>query len=214
VQYRIADVVAWAYGHADAKTLLEQAATREVVRYFAGVDFLEVMSTGRERAATELRQKIQAHANELNLGAEILFVGLQDIHPPTTVASDFEAVNAAAQGVESKVLRAQGVTNQTLLLAQATANRTVSVAQGAALRRTTGAASQAARFANQVAAYSAAPDVYPQRLYLQTFATASAGVRKYVIAPTNTHDVLQLNLEEKPQFDIPSMNVPVEPPKK
>lgn len=212
VQYRIADVVAWAYGHADAEKLIEQAATREVVRYFAGVDFLEIMSTGRERAAAELQTKIQTRADELKLGVEILFVGLQDIHPPTSVSADFEAVNAAAQDVESKILRAQGLTNQTLLLAQADANRTVSVAQGAALRRTTGAAAQAARFANQIKAYDAAPDVYPQRLYLQTFATASAGVRKYVVAPTNTHDVFQLNLEEKPQFDIPSIGV--EPPKK
>jgi regulator of protease activity HflC (stomatin/prohibitin superfamily) len=211
VQYRIADVRAWAYGHAAADTLLEQAATREVVRYLAGVDFLEIMSDGRERAASELREKIQTRANELKLGVEILFVGLQDIHPPTTVAGDFEAVNGAAQDVESKILRAQGTTNKTLLLAQADANRIVSVAEGGAMRRTTSAAAQAVRFENQIAAFDAAPTVYPQRLYLQTFATASAGVRKYVIAPTNTQDVVQLNLEDKLRPDLLDINV--EPPK-
>ena len=214
VQYRITNVVDWAYGHAAAEQLLEQISTREVVRYLAGVDLLAIMSTDRERAGNELRARIQARATELKLGAEIIFVGMQDIHPPTGVAADFEAVNGAAQDVEAKILRAQGETNKTILLAQANAQQAVRVAQGDALRRTASTAAQAARFANQIVAYQSAPEVYPQRLYLQAFATASAGARKYLVAPTNTHNVFQVNLEDK-TMQIYDISVPsVTPPGK
>ena len=212
VQYRITNVLNWAYGHASAADLLHELTMREVVRYLAGVDFLDIMSVDRTRAADTLRQRIQARAAELNLGAEIIFVGLQDIHPPTTVAADFEAVNAAAQTVQAKILKAQGETNWVILLAQAEALEKVRAADGAALRRVTGATAQAARFTNQIAAYTAAPDVYPQRLYLQTVARATAGARKYIVAPTNTHDVIQLDLQDKLRADLLDINV--EPPKK
>ena len=212
VQYRITNVLDWAYGHASAAELLQQLATREVVRHLAGVDFLDIMSVDRAQAAAELRQRIHARAAELKLGVDILFVGLQDIHPPTSVAKEFEAVNAAAQEVQAKILRAQGETNKTVQLAQAESQEKIRAAEGAALRRTTGATAQAARFANQIAAYNAAPTVYPQRLYLQTVARATAGTRKYLVAPTNTHDVIQLNLEDKLRPDLLDINI--EPSKK
>ena len=212
VQFRIADVRAWAYGHADAQALLEQLATREVVRYLAGVDLLDIMSTGRAQAAETLTKRIQARADELNLGVEILLVGLQDIHPPTTVAAAFEAVNGAAQEVQAKVLKAQGETNKIVLLAQAEGVEKIRAAEGAAVRATTSAAAQGARFANQVAAYNVAPEVYSSRLYLQTVAKAAAGTRKYLIGPTNTHNVFQIDLQDKLRPDL--YDAPIEPPKK
>jgi membrane protease subunit HflK len=196
VQFRIKDIHAWAYGHEDAQALLEQLATREVVRYLASVDLLDIMSVGRANAAEELKKNIQASANQLNLGAEILFVGLQDIHPPTTVASAFEAVNGAEQEVQTKILTAEGATNAIVLLAQAKAIETTNGASGDAIRVTTTATARAARFTNQMAAYQAAPEVYPRLLFVQTIASAAANTRNYVIGATNTHRVTQLDLKE------------------
>jgi membrane protease subunit HflK len=196
VQFRITDIHAWAYGHFDAQALLEQLATREVVRYLASVDLLDIMSAGRAKAADELKKNIQASVNERNLGAEILFVGLGDIHPPTTVAGDFEAVNGAEQEVQAKVFKAQGETNAIVLLAQAKAIETTNAASGAAIRATTTAAARAARFTNQIAAYQVAPEVYASRIHLQAVASAAAHTRKYLIGATNTHNVFQIDLKE------------------
>lgn len=212
VQFHITNVLAWAYAHEDAKTLLEQLATREVVRYLAGVDLIEIMSTGREKAAADLHQRIQNRANELNLGVEILFVGLQDIHPPTKVAADFEAVVGARQEIEAKVLKAQGDAAKTIPTAQAKAQQMIREAESEALSRVTAAAATAARFTNQIAAYKAAPDVYLQRLYLQTLAQSSGGARKYVIGTTNISEVDQLNLEDKLSSIYERVGVP--PPEK
>jgi modulator of FtsH protease HflK len=202
IQYRITNVLAWAYGQAEPESLLQQAATREIVRYFAGVDFFDIMAANRASAAAELRTRIQSRADELNLGVEVFFVGLQDIHPPVKVASSFEDVNGAAEEVNSKILKAEGDTNRTVVLAQATARAEVLVAEGAAQQRVSSARADAARFTNQIAAYQAAPEVYPGRVYLQTVARAAADARKYVIGPTNVHGVFQINLEDKIAPDI------------
>ncbi len=97
VQFQITNVTDWAYNNADATNLLQSLATREVARFLAGADLNNVMSSNRLEAAETLRDNIQTSANEYKLGAKIIFVGLQDIHPPTTVAGDYEKVIGAEQ---------------------------------------------------------------------------------------------------------------------
>jgi membrane protease subunit HflK len=86
VQFQITNVFDWAYQNADPTNLLQDLAERKVAQYLAGVDLNDVMSSNRQAAALELGAQIQAAANEHHLGVKIIFVGLQDIHPPVTVA--------------------------------------------------------------------------------------------------------------------------------
>ena len=84
-----------------------QISTREVVRYLVGVDVNEIMSTTRFAAAEELKKRIQARADELKLGVHILFVGLQDVHPPVEVGEAYERVVGAKQKREADILKAK-----------------------------------------------------------------------------------------------------------
>ena len=59
-----------------------------------------------------------------------------------------------------------------------------------------------------VPAFQAAPSVYAKRAYLQTLVRGAVDARKYVLATTNTQDVLQYNLEDKISSGILG-NVPV-----
>jgi len=156
----------------------------------------------------ELRSRIQKRADELNLGAEIVYVGLQDIHPPVSVASDYEAVVGATQDKESTILAAQGDAARTNLLARADAIKKVRESENLKLRRTTAAAAQAAQFANQLVAFNAAPNVFTNRTYLQTLSHAISAPRKYVIISTNVQEVFQLNLEDKIRADLMDINIP------
>jgi len=99
VQFQITNVTDWVYKNSAPDALLEALATREVIHYFAGVDLNDVLSQGRLQAADALRERIQASANARSLGAKIIFVGLQDIHPPTAseVAATYEKVVGAEQ---------------------------------------------------------------------------------------------------------------------
>ena len=128
VQFQITNVLAWAYTNAEPANLLQDLATREVVHYLAGVDLNDVMSHTRLEAAQELRSQIQAAVDEYHLGAKIIFVGLQDIHPPVKVAGDYEKVVGAEQTKLAKILDAQAMAIRTNALAGAQAFTTTNVA--------------------------------------------------------------------------------------
>lgn len=208
VQYQITDLTAWAYNNEDAPSLLEDLATREVVRYLVGADMNEIMSSGRLEAAEQLRQRIQAAADSKKLGAKVVAVGLQDLHPPVKVAPDYEKVIGAIHSKAAKILAARADEIKTNALAEAQATNVINVASAARTRREIDALAQAALFTNQIPAYKAAPGVYVQRAYLQAFADSTANARKYVLLTTNTHDVLQFDLQDKIRADIMNVGVP------
>jgi membrane protease subunit HflK len=213
VQYQISDLPAWAYNHRNASELLEKIGTREVVRYLVSIDMLEMMSSGRFQAGEELRNRIQQRADELKLGAKILFVGLQDVHPPVAVARSYEAVVGADQKKKADILNAQADRVRISARAQSRSVELKQAAEADKIRVTTSAAAYAALFTNQLYAFNASPSVYPQRAYLQTLMRGGSSTRKVIIATTNTTGVIMLNLEEKFRPDILDIPLPSAPKK-
>ncbi len=208
VQFQITNLTSWAYNNEAPDELLQKVATREVVHYLVSVDLNDIMSRGRAAAATALQERIQKAADDRDLGAKIVFVGLEDIHPPVAVAGSYEKVVGARQTREAKILGAKAYRAQTNSLASAESFRRLRDAEAQRERLSASALARAASFTNQVPAYSASPSVYWQRAYLRTMARASAGARKYVIATTNTSDVINLNLEDKIRPDLLDVTLP------
>ena len=213
VQYQVTNLLAWAYNNEDADSLLHHAATREVVRHLVGADLNHIMSDGRLEASRELASRIQAAADQLKLGARIISVGLQDLHPPVKVAPDYEKVVGADQTRQAKILAAQADAIRTNAMAEAEASAITNAAAADRVAQEIGAVSRAALFTNQIPAFQAAPSVYAQRAYLRTFVNATAGARKYIILTTNTDDVVVFDLQDKIREDLlNTLNVPA--PKK
>jgi membrane protease subunit HflK len=210
VQFQITNVTDWAYNNADATNLLQSLATREVARFLAGADLNNVMSSNRLEAAETLRDNIQTSANEYKLGAKIIFVGLQDIHPPTTVAGDYEKVIGAEQTMFAISNAALAYAISNVALAGAQAFTTTNLADASRLQLEVSRYAQAALFTNQIPAFEAAPSVYKQRVYFQTFADATRNARKYVLLVTNTQDVVIFDLEDKIRADLLNATVPNE----
>ncbi len=208
VQFVISNVTDWAYNNADAGQLLERLATREVVNYLVSVDVEDIMAKGRIAAAAELKARIQASAKAQKLGAEIVFVGLQDIHPPVSVAESYEAVNSALQQREGIILSAEGDRAQILPAAAADAKQRVLEAETYRLRKMSDAIAIAGRFTNQLFAYKASPTVFAYRSYLDSLTKAIAPTRKTVLGVTNTDDVIILDLQEKVRQDLLGVNIP------
>ena len=212
VQFQITNLNAWAYNNTEPDHLLEKIATREVVLYLVNADLNELMAGGRGAAAEGLRQRIQSAADQRQLGARIIMVGLQDIHPPVAVAGAYQKVVGARQAAEAKINAARAYAITTNALAGSIARRTVLGAEAEATRTKTIGLARAASFTNQVPAYRAAPEIYTTRAYLQTLARQGGNVRKYVVATTNTDDVIQFDLTEK--YERSLLDVQVPPPKK
>jgi regulator of protease activity HflC (stomatin/prohibitin superfamily) len=208
VQYQIRNVNDFAYKHVNGGRLLEEIATREVVRYLVGVDIFDIMSSGREKASADLQKLIQEQADARELGVKILFVGLQDIHPPVKVAPSYELVIGTRQEMESAKRKAEGYAARTLALADSEAQKRIFDAEAYHVKKVSAAQAQAARYKNQLAGYMASPTVFTNRAYLEAWAHGSTNARKYVLAATNTTDSIQFDLKDTLREDLTEITVP------
>ena len=128
-------------------------------------------------------------------------------------APDFAALPMGKYVEPEKILAARADEIKTNALAEAKATNIINVASANRIRIESDALAQAALFTNQIPAFKAAPSVYVQRAYLQALSASTAGARKYVLLTTNTHDVLQFDLQDKIRADILN-DVGVQPVKK
>jgi regulator of protease activity HflC (stomatin/prohibitin superfamily) len=117
-------------------------------------------------------------------------------------------VVGAVQTKRAKILGALADEIRTNALADAQALTVVNRAKGERTAREIGALAQAGLFTNQIPAFHAAPSVYAQRAYLQTFARATANARKYILLTTNTHDVIIFDLQDSVARDLLQLKVP------
>lgn len=180
--------------------------------FLVGADLNHIMSDGRLESSEELVRRVQNAADGLKLGARIISVGLQDLHPPVKVAPDYEKGGWLYQTRQAKVLAAHADAIRTNAMAEAESSTSTNSATDRVAREI-GATARAALFTNQIPAFEAAPSVYTQRAYLRTFVNATAGARKYILLTTNTDDVVVFDLQDKIREDLlNTLNVPA--PKK
>ncbi|MBI3881280.1 MAG: protease modulator HflK [Verrucomicrobia bacterium] len=208
VQFEVTNVLHWARGHADSAKLLEQLAFREATKLLVGLDYDQLLAAGRLTAAEELRRRIQQRVEALGLGVAVVFVGMNDIHPPVALAAAYEDVIGAYQEKQAKILVAEGERAERVPLAGAEAHKKVSEAQSYKLARISSVAATAGQFTNQLAAFRASPEVYVRRQYLQTLTAAVAPVRKLVLGTSNASEVINLNLEDKIRTDLLDVTLP------
>jgi len=123
VQYRIKDLYSFIYNHNEPEKLLESICYRELTKFAASArievdtetDMNEsLLGAGRAEAKRILTSRIQAAADKAGLGVEIVFLGLQGIHPPPEVAADYQKVVGAVQKKQAIILGAHAERNKTL----------------------------------------------------------------------------------------------------
>jgi len=123
VQYRIKDLYSFIYNHNEPEKLLESLCYRELTKFAAsaGIEVddeaaLErsLLGAGRAQAKRILTSRIQAAADEVGLGVEVVFLGLQGVHPPMRVATDYQRVIGAVQRKQAIMLWSLAERNKTL----------------------------------------------------------------------------------------------------
>jgi membrane protease subunit HflK len=123
VQYRVKDLYPFIYNHNEPEKLLKSICYRELTKFAASAKIEtdeqkgiedSLLGAGRTAAARTLTERIQKAVDEQGLGIEIVFVGLQGIHPPPEVAADYQKVIGAVQKKQALILDAQAERNNTL----------------------------------------------------------------------------------------------------
>jgi len=219
VQYRINDLTNWVYKTDNAGAMLQKLSMREVTRYLIGVDINVLMGPGRTKAQEELKKAIQQQANASELGAEIVFVGLQDIHPPVGqneqskatggVAESYEKVNVAQLHSETNRLGALQYKAGKVPQARGLAAEFLADAHSQSTNKVALAGAEAGRFGHQISAFNAAPSVYATRSKLETFVETTRGARKYILSNPDNRDIINLELQDKLRSDL--LDVTVDP---
>lgn len=247
VQYRIKDLYSFVYEHDEPEKVLEFICYRELTRYAASAK-LEVddqtsaehslLGAGRTEARKILTERIQKAADDEKLGVEIVFLGLQGIHPPTEVAADYQKVIGAVQKKQTLILFAQTERNSDLSALVGSAQKADDLydlavryrqaeaanedkekigdeldkafaqakgrifnmlreAQSNAFENVILAKATGERFAGQLEAYRAAPEIYLHQQRLATLEAALSQIRKYVIvADKDDKLVITIDVEE------------------
>jgi membrane protease subunit HflK len=170
VQFKIKDPYAFLFKVRNVdETLrsLSEAAMRSVV---GDHSVNEVLTTGRQKVASQAKEVLQALADRYDAGVDIQQVVLQDVNPPDPVKPSFNEVNQAIQEKERAINEAQAELNKEIPRARGEAEQAIRAAEGYSIERVNRAKGEAGRFASVHAEYKRNPDVTRRRLYLETLA--------------------------------------------
>jgi regulator of protease activity HflC (stomatin/prohibitin superfamily) len=125
--------------------------------------------------------RLQSEVDALQLGLEIVFVGLKDIHPPVAVASAYQDVISAEEQKEADIYLGRQYAADQVPRAQEEATRLLTSARAAATAKVAAATGEAARFTSLAAAHRENPAVFRQRLKYETLETVLPRPEKIIL---------------------------------
>jgi len=125
IEYRIRDLYDFTYGYVDPERVLESISYQELSRYAAGISSADLMGKGRREFDRMMRHTLQERCEELGLGIDLVFVTLQEAHPPSEseVASTFQNVVAAEIRKSAAIASARGNAQRILTLTAGSVDR-------------------------------------------------------------------------------------------
>lgn len=184
---RRGDLYRYAYLHADPQASVRATFEREMTAILAGAPLSSLL--GGAAAPTSpspatIAKRLQAAADRARLGIEVVAFNLEDARPTSSrVGKAYQQVIGAKEAragairlseIEARLIKDSTPAEVSLLLEQARAQR---------YQLTQRAKARARRFAGQMNAYEAAPDVYERRLLLEVLEESLSGARKFVVPP-------------------------------
>jgi modulator of FtsH protease HflK len=182
VQYRAADPVKWLFQVRNPEETLQQvseSAIREVVGQSTLDDVLE--GSSRPLITQRTQVLIQRTLNDYNTGIELTSVNLPDVQVPDPVVPAQHDTNKARADQARVIKEAQAYASILIPQAQGYAAKAQQDAQAYKARIVSLAEGQAARFSALATAYTRAPEVTRERLYLETMESVLQHANKVII---------------------------------
>jgi membrane protease subunit HflK len=181
VQYKIKDPYQYLFKVKNVEAMLRDISEASMRAVVGDHSVNEVLTTGRQRVATEAKVLLQGLADRYETGVDIQQVVLQDVNPPDPVKPSFNEVNQAIQEKERAINEAYAELNRELPRARGEAEETLRGAEGYAIERLNRAKGEADRFVRIHEEYRKAPDVTRRRLYLETVSDVLQRAKQKVV---------------------------------
>ena len=181
VQFRISDPRAWRYHTQNPTDALRAIAYRAVMKSTVGRTLTQALSENVATLTAQMHAMVQADADALGLGVEVVGFTVGGMHPPVGVAADYQAVVSAALRKTTAAIEAQAYRNEIVPANEADviARENAARADGAAALGK--AAGEAWSFRALESEYRAAPEEYRFRRRLETLENGLKGLHFTVL---------------------------------
>ncbi len=184
-RYRVKDPAAFSLYGAQAESILRVEVTAAMVRSLGEMGVDRVLSDGRKDLIAAAVRRTQTALDAVESGMELTSIELIRLTPPEDLAPDFNAVQSAFIGAETRRKDALGYAQAAVPQAQASAETAVQGARAAAAADLSLASGEAQAFRDLAREYRSNPAVVRERLYRDGIerAVANAGAIRLVLPP-------------------------------
>jgi regulator of protease activity HflC (stomatin/prohibitin superfamily) len=134
------------YEVADPESLIREAGSRIVLRFFNSRTLMAVLGERRDDVAASLREALAADLDSHHAGIEIVSVLIEEIHPPPGAAAAYHAVQAAEINASASISDERGRAKRVAGVAQQEAHQLTTAATATAVERVDAANADAYRF--------------------------------------------------------------------
>lgn len=180
-QYQVTDPAAYLFGSREPARLVHNTLNAVLIEKLAGMPVDAALTTGKAALQLEVEQAAQAMLDRYACGVQLVSTTLEAIDPPRAIIKAFQDVVSAKKDGERVIESANAESSRTLARARGQSARELALAEGYAEKRVAAARGEAARFNSLLAAYREYPQLYRQRLFLQTMEAILPRMRLYVI---------------------------------
>ncbi|MFL2755244.1 MAG: FtsH protease activity modulator HflK [Gammaproteobacteria bacterium] len=206
VQYKRSNPVFYLLEAASPEDSIAQAS-ESALRHVVGSNSMDnVLTTGREQIAIDVRRRLQERLNAYFTGIEVVTVSIRESRPPEAVREAFDDVVKAREDEVTLRNEAETYANEVVPIARGAAKRAIQDAEGYKAKVIAEAEGEATRFDQLLKEYSKAPDVTRKRLYIDAVQSVMSNSTKVMIDVKDGNNIMMLPLDQVAAASIARSN--------
>ena len=206
VQYKRSNPVFYLLEAASPEDSIAQAS-ESALRHVVGSNSMDnVLTTGREQIAIDVRKRLQERLNAYFTGIEVVTVSIRESRPPEAVREAFDDVVKAREDEVTLRNEAETYANEVVPIARGAAKRAIQDAEGYKAKVIAEAEGEATRFDQLLREYSKAPDVTRKRLYIDAVQSVMSNSTKVMIDVKDGNNIMMLPLDQVAAASIARSN--------
>ena len=196
VQYRIQDPAKYLFSAVNANDSLNQA-TDSALRYVIGhMTMNDILTTGRSVVRENTWKALNQIIEPYNMGLEVIDVNFQSARPPEEVKDAFDDAIKAQEDEQRYIREAEAYAREKEPIARGNAQRILEEATAYKDRVVLDAKGEVERFQPLLPEFKAAPDVFRERLYIQSMEKVMANTPKVMLDSGSGNNLTVLPLEQ------------------
>jgi len=196
VQYTIDDPAKFVLKVRDPERSLQHATQSALRHVVGGTDMDSVLTSGREKIAFEVDERLQEYLNLYETGILVSKVNVDESKPPTQVQGAFDDVIKAREDEERVKNEAQAYSNGIIPEARGAAKRQMEEAAAYEAEVVANASGEADRFNKLLAEYNKAPQVTRERLYIDAIQNVYSNTSKVMVDVEGGNNMLYIPLDK------------------